>query len=65
VAARGLPHPFEQRNGRRLDVRGRMNAAFGVGDEWPFDMNADGPRRASSVAAFRCIDCVRDAFQRA
>src|ERR1035441_4641837 len=65
VAARSLPHPLEQWDGRRLDVRGRMNAAFGVGDEWPFEMNSHWARRAGGVAAFCGVDCVRDAFQRA
>jgi hypothetical protein len=42
VAAGGLLEPFEEGDGGRLDVCGWVNAAFGVGDEWAFEMDPNG-----------------------
>jgi hypothetical protein len=42
VAAGGLLEPFEEGDGGWLDVGGWVNAAFGVGDEGAFEVNADG-----------------------
>ena len=60
VAAGGLLHSVEQRDGRRLDAGWRVHASFGVRDERAFEMNAD---RAGNGSRSWRLDGVGDAFQ--
>ncbi len=60
VAAGGLLEPVEELDGGRLEQVARVDAAFGVGEERAFEVDAE---RGGLVRGRGALDGVREAFE--